>query len=214
MEEQTPYGKEKTNIDLWDKVKQAPEWALKPIKAGRLKGKSDISPQWRLFTLTEQFGPCGVGWKYTIDKVWPEAGSHEQVFAMAQVSLYIKDNGEWSDAIPGIGGSMLVTKEQAGLHSSDEGYKMAVTDALSVACKALGIAADVYLGRWDGSKYQAEPGKEALITAEECADLKALREEVGADGKKFLARFGIKSLDDLPAKQYQNAVKELEKKRR
>jgi len=201
------------NTELWNKFKQAPKWALKPIKAGRLKGKSDINPTWRLQALTEHFGPCGIGWKYTIDKVWPETGSADQVFAMAQVSLYIKNEEAWSDAIPGIGGSMLVTKESSGLHSSDEGYKMAVTDALSVACKALGVAADVYLGRWDGSKYQETEGKPDLITEEEVADLDALLNEVKADVPKFLQYFGIPELTALPAKQYKPAIAMAEKKR-
>ena len=57
-------------------IKQTNEWfmrnanppqdALKPITAGRLKGKSDINPQWRIQALTEQYGICGVGWAYEI----------------------------------------------------------------------------------------------------------------------------------------------------
>ena len=31
---------------------------------------------------------------------------------------------------------------------------MAVTDALSTALKMLGVAADIYSGRWDGSKFR------------------------------------------------------------
>ena len=52
---------------------------------------------------------------------------------------------------------MLIAKEKAGLYTSDEAYKMAVTDALSVALKALGVAADIYLGNFDGSKYKTPP---------------------------------------------------------
>lgn len=141
------------NMEIWNNVNQPPTSMLKEIKAGRLKGKSDINPQWRYQALTENFGPCGQGWKYTINKVWSVEGSDKQVFAFAEISLYVKLNGEWSEPIPGIGGSMLIEKESKGLHANDEGYKMAVTDALSVACKMLGIAADVYAGLWDGSKY-------------------------------------------------------------
>ncbi|MHA1280854.1 MAG: hypothetical protein ACTSQ8_27265, partial [Candidatus Helarchaeota archaeon] len=38
-------------------------------------------------------------------------------------------------------------------YSNDEAYKMALTDALSVAMGRIGIAADIYMGKWDGSKY-------------------------------------------------------------
>ena len=143
-----------SNMDLWNKVSKPPTSALKTIGAGRLKGKSDVNPQWRYQAMTENFGLCGVGWKYTVDRKWTELGSEGQVMCFADVSLYVRVNGEWSDAIPGSGGSMLVELESKGLHTSDEGYKMAVTDALSVAMKMLGVAAEIYLGNFDGSKYK------------------------------------------------------------
>ena len=45
-----------------------------------------------------------------------------------------------------------MAKEKNGPYTSDECFKMALTDAISVACKALGFGADVY---WeaDRSKY-------------------------------------------------------------
>lgn len=140
------------SLELWDKVKQPPPTALRTIEAGRLKGKSDINPQWRYQVMTEHFGMCGVGWKYDVE-VWNEPAPDGQVFAFAKVNLSVLCAGEWSEPIPGIGGSMLVSKEQAGLHASDEGYKMAITDALSVAMKMLGVGANIYLGLSD-SKYQ------------------------------------------------------------
>lgn len=147
------------NLKFWNQCNQPPSWALKKIQAGRLKGKSDISPQWRYQVLTEMFGPCGIGWKFTVDKLWTELGSHDQVFAFAQISLFVKIEEKWSEPIPGTGGSMLVTKEKAGLYSSDEAYKMSVTDALSTACKMLGIAADIYAGLFDGAKYTKQEQK-------------------------------------------------------
>jgi hypothetical protein len=133
---------------------------LKQIAGGRLKGKTDINPQWRYEAMTEAFGPCGVGWKYEIARVWNEPGEAKQVFAFAEVKLYYKDGDTWSEAVPGIGGHMLIVHEQSGLHCNDEAYKMAITDALSVAMKALGVAADIYAGRWDGSKYATQEGSQ------------------------------------------------------
>jgi len=144
------------NMNIWDQVKQPPPSALRTIQAGRLKGKTDINPQWRYQVMTEQFGVAGLGWSYTIEKLWAEPCNDGQVFAFAQINLWVKGSDK---PIPGIGGSMLVTKEKEGLHASDEGYKMAVTDALSVAMKMLGVAADVYGGLWDGSKYRDDKPK-------------------------------------------------------
>lgn len=140
------------NLAIYNALKQPPKEALKRIEGGRLSGKTDINPQWRYKAMTEQFGICGIGWKYEIVRVFSEPGDEGQVFAFAEVNLFIKQ-GEWSCPIPGYGGSMLVEKEKAGLHANDEGYKMAITDALSTSMKMLGVAADVYAGLWDGTKY-------------------------------------------------------------
>ena len=140
------------NMSLYNAVRTPPPEALKTIQAGRLKGMSDINPMWRIKALTEQFGPCGAGWKYTIERFWTESGAGGEIAAFAQINLYYRIGEEWSGPVPGIGGSSFVSKEKTGLYVSDECYKMALTDALSVACKALGVAADVY---WqsDKSKY-------------------------------------------------------------
>ena len=50
----------------------------------------------------------------------------------------------------------MVTKEKSGHHNSDEAYKMAVTDALSVAFKSLGFGAEIYYGKVNGCKYDIE----------------------------------------------------------
>jgi len=149
------------NLKLWDAVRSPPKEALKEIKGGRLKGMTDISPQWRYKVMTEQFGACGVGWKYEIVRVWNEPGSSDQVFAFAEVKLYIRDSDTWSEPVPGIGGSMLVAAEKSGLHASDEAYKMAVTDALSVALKMIGVGADIYMGMADSKhmKPKNEPNR-------------------------------------------------------
>lgn len=62
------------------------------------------------------------------------------------IMLYYKQNGEWSDGIPGTGGSSFIAKERNGLYTSDECYKMALTDAIGVAAKALGMGAGCLTG--------------------------------------------------------------------
>ena len=138
--------KETNNLQFYERLRQVPDYALKPIAAGRLKGMSDINPVFRIKVMTETFGACGVGWKYVITKQWTEVYGQE-VKAFCNIELFVKVNGEWSDAIPGTGGSSMVTMESKGAFVSDEAYKMALTDALSVAMKSLGVAADVYYSK-------------------------------------------------------------------
>lgn len=141
------------NLAIWKKVARPPLSALKTIKGGRLSGMSNISPQWRWQAMTEQFGMIGFGWKYTVEKRWTSPGADEEHFAFAEILLYYKVDGEWSAPIPGEGGSVLVAKERNGYHNNDEAFKMAVTDALGTAMAKIGVGADIYLGTFDGSKY-------------------------------------------------------------
>lgn len=143
------------NLELYEKVRAVPEIARKEIKGGRLKGMTDINPMWRIKTLTEQFGVCGIGWKPEIIRTWLDVGVGNEVVANVEIKLYVKVDGVWSDGIPGVGGSRFVAKETSGLFTDDEAYKKAYTDALSVACKSLGIGADVYWEK-DSTKYDTD----------------------------------------------------------
>ena len=139
-------------MEIWQSLEKTPDEAKKPIEAGRLKGFTDINPCWRMKRLTEVFGPCGIGWKYQICNSYVLPGANEEVAAFVDILLYYKKDGEWSEGVPGLGGSMFVAKESKGLHTSDECFKMALSDAIGTACKALGMSADIYFSK-DRSKY-------------------------------------------------------------
>ena len=172
------------NLDLYNKVREVPQEAQKTIGAGRLKGMTDINPMWRIKSLTEQFGACGIGWYTEVTKQWIEDCGNEKV-ACVNINLYIKVDGEWSKPIFGTGGSKLSTSERSGVYVSDECFKMAYTDAISVACKSLGMGADVYWNK-DRTKYSAVTKEQQ----EEEADQKKV-EEIG---KQYISEVKIKAL--------------------
>lgn len=139
------------NLFIYNKVKSVPDKAQKKINGGRLNGMTDIKPMWRIEKLTEIFGICGFGWKAPIKNKEIIEGANGEKIAVVDIDLYIKnDKGEWSEPIEGTGGSSFIAKERNGLYTNDECFKMAYTDALSVACKSLGMGADIY---WGDSKY-------------------------------------------------------------
>ena len=145
------------NLTIYKKFKVVPKEAQKEILGGRLKGFTDINPMWRIKMLTEQFGVCGFGWKYEIVSQETKVGANNEISAFVTINLYIKIDDVWSAPIPALGGSAFVANERNGLYTSDECFKMAFTDALSIACKSLGMGADVYFEK-DRTKYdnQAE----------------------------------------------------------
>lgn len=160
------------NLRFYEMMRSVPQEALKQIKGGRLSGMSDINPLFRIKVMTKAFGPCGIGWKYEITKQWHETFAYDaieyeivngvstpkkvqrtEIKAFCNINLYIKVSGEWSEPIPGLGGSTVMTYEKSGYYVSDEADKMALTDAMGVAMKALGVAADVY---WEGGRFETK----------------------------------------------------------
>lgn len=139
------------NLELYNRVRVVPPEAQKSINAGRLKGMTDINPMWRIKKLTEEFGMCGVGW-YFSDVSFTANDCGGEIVVTCTGILHTKSGSEWNAPVFGVGGSKLVTKESKGLYVDDEAYKKAYTDMMSVACKALGVGADVYWSK-DRSKY-------------------------------------------------------------
>lgn len=165
---------------------EVPASAQKIIGGGRLKGMTDIKPQWRIEALTHRYGLCGIGWKYVTIKEWTEQFEGE-VSVHVRINLFVRVDGEWSDAIEGCGGSMLIAKEKNGFYHSDEAYKMATTDAISVACKQIGIGHNVYMGYSDSKHYKPEymtpePTKEEL----EAKKIKEMHVEINTECQKLI----------------------------
>lgn len=165
------------NLYYYEMGRKVPDEAKKAFNNGKFSG-TDINPMWRIKKLTEMFGPAGIGW-YT-DDVTERCEDHgDMTIAIVTLNLYVKVNGEWSKPIYGTGGNNVVRKGSV----SDEGYKMAYTDALSVACKALGIGADVYFEK-DKTKYTAAQSPTELTgTVYVCADCKKpIADYTGSNG--------------------------------
>lgn len=189
-----------SNLELYDKFREVPENVRTPIRGGRLKGMTDINPMFRIKALTDAFGPCGFGWYYEILDQRLVDGANGERAAFVDIALYVKLGEEWSRPIPGVGGSSFVTKESAGLYVSDECFKMALTDALSVACKALGVGADVYFEK-DKTKYSTKESAPASGLAFPAAEMrKAVTDYLLTDDayrKQLFMHYGRGSFDEF-----------------
>lgn len=182
------------NLKIYNAVRTVPTEAKRSITGGRLKGKTEINPMWRIKTLTDQFGPCGIGWYYEVTKQWLEPSGNE-VAAFVNINLYIKVAGEWSKPIPGVGGAMFVENQKSGAYVSDECYKMATTDAISVACKQLGIGADVY---WDADKTKyTDPAQPTENDSKRLEPVFAELKRIGYSANSVCKTYKIASVYDL-----------------
>ena len=144
------------NTRFYSKFMQTPKEAQKPFDNGSFKG-TDINPMWRIKMLTEVFGPTGFGWwTQNVRYDFVEAKETNEVSVFCELELYVKDpeTNEVSQPIYGIGGNTYIKQWRSGAKASDEAKKMAYTDALGIACKALGIGHDIWFQN-DRTKYTA-----------------------------------------------------------
>lgn len=154
-------GQLEKNVRFYSKFMTTPKDAQKPFDNGRFKG-TDINPMFRIKILTEVFGPAGFGWwtnnvRYQFEK----SEETKEVHVFCELDLYVKDpeTGEVSQPIYGIGGNTYIAQGKYGARASDEAKKMAYTDAMSIACKSLGIGHDIWYSN-DRTKYTAMSDKE------------------------------------------------------
>jgi hypothetical protein len=202
------------NLKIYDQLRTVPTEAQKQISAGRLKGFTDTNPMWRIKKLTEIFGMCGIGWKYIITDQKIEKGGNNEQSAFVTIDLFVKQDGEWSEAIPGVGGSSFVANESKGIHTSDECFKMALTDAISVSCKALGMGADIYYAK-DTTKYDNDDKKVTLEAIDEIkVSLKNYYSEHTPDLQNMLKYFNLGSFEDFSSDQLKTIYKGLLERKR
>lgn len=156
------------NLHIYKQVRSVPEDAQKPFESSWGKKLTEINSMWRIQKLTELFGPCGEGWFTEVTRQERVDFPNGEVCVFTDINLYLKDTktGRWSKPIRGTGGNRLVLKNADGLFIDDEAYKKAYTDALGIACKALGFGADIYWGRND-SKYDSGTATTASPSAKE-----------------------------------------------
>lgn len=189
-------------LTLWNTLKRTDPRATKPFtRSGGFRG-TQIDPAWRLERMTEVFGPVGRGWGYE-QVEWTIV--ERMVFVCVKVWYRDPATGEVLWTGPQWGGTEIVRRRRDGAEApDDECFKMSVTDALGKCMLQIGLAADIYLGQFDDSKYREE--SEAYFQAKANPELqpaavetfeRELREKVRTvvdlDGLDALWRGGVSS---------------------
>lgn len=156
----------KQNVRFYSQFMTTPKDAQKPFNNGRFSG-TDVNPMFRIKKLTEVFGPAGFGWwTQNVHYKFVEADITDpdpkrktdlpvkETSVFCELELIIRDpeTKEVSQPIYGVGGNTYIAQGKYGPRASDEAMKMAYTDALSIACKALGIGHDIWYSN-DRTKY-------------------------------------------------------------
>lgn len=148
-----------SNKALWDRVCVTDPAAVKPITGKQYSGNSP-KPYWIVERLTDEFGPCGIGWGFQIIQERFERFSDTDTLHIAAVRFWYVLDGQRGE-LEQIGQTKASYTTSKGSFMLDEDApKKSVTDALIKCASYLGFAGDIFSGRWDDSKYVAEAGAE------------------------------------------------------
>jgi hypothetical protein len=141
-----------SNRALWDRVCVTDPKAVKPITGKQYSGNSP-KPYWIVERLTEEFGPCGVGWGFSIINERFERFSDTDSLHVASVRFWYVIDGKRGE-LEQIGQTKASYVSSKGAFILDEDApKKSVTDALVKCASYIGFAGDIFSGRWDDSKY-------------------------------------------------------------
>lgn len=147
---------ENSNLFLWSSVEKTDPKHTKGAKIGMMKITA-ICPQAQRMRATEVFGPFGSGWGVREDgdsyKYLDFPDGTKLCIYRAEL-WYILDGKQGIFPITGNTKVAFVTQAGKGyLKIDDEFSKKVATDALTKGLSALGFNADIFLGKYDDSKY-------------------------------------------------------------
>lgn len=144
-----------SNLDLWEAHADIDPQYTKAISGKAYKGTSP-NPQYIIKCLTDMFGPVGqgFGWEVLTEGFTPLG---DEILHWCRIRFWHTKREHYYEAY---GQTKALMKTRNGLMSDEDAPKKSLTDAIIKAASQLGIAANIFLGRWDDQKYVAEVEKE------------------------------------------------------
>ena len=179
-------------MKIWETLSKTNPEFTKPLPGFGGKKLTTIDPMYQIQMMTDLFGPVGIGWKYKADYKYIDG----LVFAEVTIKYF---TNEWHEYGP-VCSVQNLSKKNGGL--DDEAPKKAMTDAMTKAFSHLGMSADVFLGKFDDSKYVEDLKKEFStktieIPKEKQNGKKNIRLDMQFDMDQI--RKDIKKIDDIYA---------------
>lgn len=137
-----------SNLKLWDAVKETDPKYTKPAKIGGMNITA-ISPQYQIMLATEQFGSYGEGFGFKSIEL--DYSLIERFNLVVFKGVFFHPKGEFEI----INSSKMYMDRAQKMVDADFAKKIE-TDALTKALSKLGFNADVFMGRFDDTKYVLE----------------------------------------------------------
>ena len=166
----------KENLELWRKVEKTNPKYTKQANVGGNKITS-IAPQYQIMNVTEQFGSYGKTWGFkNIELDYTLVPEFNLIVFKA---IFFYPDGEF----PTIN-SIKMFMDNAKLKIDDNFAKKLETDTLTKAISKLGFNADIFMGKFEDTRYLAEIKKEFAEPTKVIAEPTKVIENISDD--KFL----------------------------
>lgn len=146
----------KENTKLWDEFADIDPKFTKKI-TGRDYGGTSPNPQYVIRCLTELFGPVGkgFGWR-VISEGFKQLG--ETNLHWCRIEFWHSNRENKFEEYGQTKVSYTTSKGYAKV--DEDAPKKSLTDAVIKAASHLGIASNIFLGRWDDQKYVQQVAKD------------------------------------------------------
>lgn len=142
------------NLNLWNRFADIDPKYTKAITGKPYKGTSP-NPHYVIRCLTEMFGPVGVGfgWEVKAEGFVPLG---DEILHWCRIRFWHGDG----PGFEAYGQTRALMKTRNGMLSDEDAPKKSLTDAITKAAAQVGVAANIFLGRWDDSRYVADVAAE------------------------------------------------------
>jgi hypothetical protein len=146
------------NTALWQKFENTDPKTTKGFSRGGGFNGTAINATSIQKKLTEEFGPCGMGWRFVLEDDRVEEGHKLKSgdfcklhIVRGHLEYFMFDR--WHSTGPQFGQTYLVGEYSSGTYTDEEAPKKSITDCIGKCAATLGIGADIYLGLFDDNKY-------------------------------------------------------------
>lgn len=194
-------------MELWNEVcKTNPQYA-KNAKVGGGHKITAICAQSQIMAATAQWGPMGDKWG--VD--WDLIGGHESL-CLVRVTLYYPS---YTENQPGQVSHAGSSPWQGPYDIDSEALKKAITDGTTKCLSMLGFNADIFLGEYDGCKYDEKQNSKG-ITPDQVLRISEEIVRTGTDSdvldKHILDTYKRKSIGEMNMAEGKIILGQLERK--
>lgn len=148
------------NKSLWDRVSTTDAKYTKGFsRGGGFKGTA-INATWLVREASKTFGPCGIGWGFTVVDEKYVSGAGPDIVHVVRLRLWYVLDGQRGE-VEQYGQTTMVGMNKNGAFTDEEAPKKSITDAMSKCLSLIGFGADIHLGLWDDNKYASDRSRES-----------------------------------------------------